>query len=121
MHCDAEKSYTGQWDNLLFTALGAGSRRSKSSRLGMFAAARFFIVPAFVFFFTSGPCSLAFDGDVSGRRLRVNDEFSPAARKKWGIPRETKFYDPLAHAARLCCRLSEAAWAVLRIRKEILL
>jgi len=32
---------------------------------------------------------------VSVRRSRVNDEFSPAADSR-GIPRATKFYDPLA-------------------------
>jgi hypothetical protein len=30
----------------------------------------------------------------SGRRSRVNDEFSPALTR---IPRATKFYDPLAY------------------------
>jgi hypothetical protein len=38
---------------------------------------------------------------VSVRRSRVNDEFSPALA---GIPRASKFYDPLADAARLGTR-----------------
>ncbi len=39
-----------------------------------------------------------YHGDVSVRRARVNDEFSPARQAR--IPRATKFYDPHAQGAR---------------------
>jgi len=57
------------------------------------------------------------DGDLSVRRSRVNDEFSPAAGRR-GIPRAKKFYDPLAGAARLWRAVSEIAWCGLENTKR---
>jgi hypothetical protein len=61
------------------------------------------------------PALSLYDGDAGVRRSRVNDEFSPDPKEKIGvIPRATKFYDPLADAARFMFAVSEAAGAVLQ-------
>jgi hypothetical protein len=54
---------------------------------------------------------------LSGRRSRVNNEFSPGAVLS-AIPRETKFYDSLAGSARFVRAVSEIAQGGLHNQKE---